>query len=319
MLFASVILKDEFFPFHLCLEIRQKRNLFSANLIEQAEKAMDAYEPLLAIKFLERALELDDKNARLLEGLGICHLETLNLDNPEINPIERINKAKEYFMKAIEYCPESSHGKYLHMGQLCSGKEAIAYYERALKIISSIVPNQPPEQLKMLQQQYSGALCSMTEIYMTDCCDEPDAEEKCVEYMKEAIQQDSTNPEVYQTFASVRLSQSLVEEAKNLLLTGMNLWFKDSPDLTVDPNWPPYPSRMALVRLLIEVGLHDEALAVLQTCQMENDEDAEVWYLFGWCYYQQSLETVDERADLLNDAKECLESLLQVSCIDVVE
>ena len=37
MLFASVILKDEFFPFHLCLEIRQKRNLFSANLIEQAE------------------------------------------------------------------------------------------------------------------------------------------------------------------------------------------------------------------------------------------------------------------------------------------
>ncbi|KAJ1551448.1 hypothetical protein HK405_014501, partial [Cladochytrium tenue] len=44
--------------------------------------------------------------------------------------------------------------------------------------------------------------------------------------------------------------------------------------------------RLACARLLLELGLHDRASLVLESCQRENDADPEPWYLFGFCYYR---------------------------------
>ena len=139
----------------------------------------------------------------------------------------------------------------------------------------------------------------------SDC---PEAETKCQEFMDRALMIDAENPEVYQTCASVRLSQCKPEDAKLLLCKSMDLWYKETEEPMPDESWPVYASRMTLCRLLIECELYDRALKALQTCQAENDEDPQCWYLFGWCYYQMSLEDEEYRPDAI----ECLNALVEV-------
>jgi hypothetical protein len=51
------------------------------------------------------------------------------------------------------------------------------------------------------------------------------------------------------------------------------------------PKVPPIPSRLSLVRLLLEVSLFAPALVVLQGIISADDEEVEAWYLDGWCYF----------------------------------
>jgi predicted Zn-dependent protease len=121
--------------------------------------------------------------------------------------------------------------------------------------------------------------------------------------------------EVYSTFASVRISQQRPDEARFLLEKSMDAWYTEQDPIVIQPHWPLYASRLNLARLLIELELHDRACAVLETCMAENDEDAEGWYLFGWCYYQilQSPATDEtENASVAADSLECLERVLNV-------
>jgi predicted Zn-dependent protease len=150
---------------------------------------------------------------------------------------------------------------------------------------------------------------------MTDLCDEEAAESNCVAFMEEAMKRHPQNPEVYSTFASVRLSQCRNDDAKELLERGMNLWYTEPEEdkaVVVDPSWPSFPSRMSLARLLIEVGSYDRALAIIETCEAEDDEDAQVWYLYGWCYMKLAEIEPQENATHHSDAKECLDQVLQV-------
>jgi predicted Zn-dependent protease len=179
---------------------------------------------------------------------------------------------------------------------------------------------------KIIQEEhlqfYSDALCALTEIYMTDLCDEEAAESNCVAFMEEAMKRHPQNPEVYSTFASVRLSQCRNEEAKELVERGMDLWYTEPEEdkaLVVDPAWPSFPSRMSLARLLIEVGSFQRALDVIETCEAEDEEDAQVWYLYGWSYMKLA-ETDQTAKDVhLSDAKDCLEQVLQAIVANVAK
>lgn len=77
------------------------------------------------------------------------------------------------------------------------------------------------EELQLLNRQISIAFCSMAEIYLTDAwyifikllinnllySYEENAELECEKLLNQALLYDSNNPEVYQTFASFKLSQ----------------------------------------------------------------------------------------------------------------
>lgn len=53
---------------------------------------------------------------------------------------------------------------------------------------------------------------------------EPNAESQCETYLAQALQIEPITPEVYQTLASVRLSQQRVDEAKAALAQGLAIW-----------------------------------------------------------------------------------------------
>ncbi|EGF79486.1 hypothetical protein BATDEDRAFT_89757 [Batrachochytrium dendrobatidis JAM81] len=298
-------------------------------LVEQAQKALESCEPGLAIKFLQRAIQVigtpspshsiqSIDHAKIYQLLGWAHMEivnTLTNDTPDcVDVPTEMDSAKQAFLHAIKLAPNQDYSTYLYLGQLSIGKESIAFYELGVRLLDSKIIECKDQQgnddhLQSLQNKMGSALCSMIEIYMTDCCDEPEAEEKCEEYIQYAIEKNPTNPEVFQTLASIRLSQSRPDEAKVCLEKSMDLWYvepNDDEPFVADPNWPAHPLRISLSKLLMETNLHERALAVLQTCQVEDDEEPETWYLFGWCYRQLS----ENQPELIEDSSACFDSVI---------
>lgn len=149
---------------------------------------------------------------------------------------------------------------------------------------------------------------------------EPNAESQCETYLTQAIQIEPVTPEVYQTMASVRLSQQRMDEAKAALAQGLALWLGSDPTEEDGPT-PDYETRLALVKLLLETAMYDEAFTVLNGLIEENDQVPDTLYLFGWANYiaaeevDESSPTADEeRQEQLENAREALNACVKVPC-----
>lgn len=83
---------------------------------------------------------------------------------------------------------------------------------------------------------------------------------------------------------------------------------------------PDYETRLALVKLLLETAMYDEAFTVLNGLIEENDQVPDTLYLFGWANYIAA-EEVDEKApnadeerrEQLENAREALNACVKVS------
>jgi hypothetical protein len=88
-----------------------------------------------------------------------------------------------------------------------------------------------------------------------------------------------------------------------------------------DPNIPSIDTRLALVKLFLELSFFTPALLVLHGVMSTDDQVVEAWYLEGWCFFlmaEQARETggtVDDLTweDLGKDARDCLETCRLVS------
>lgn len=154
---------------------------------------------------------------------------------------------------------------------------------------------------------------------------EPNAESQCETYLAQAIQIEPVTPEVYQTMASVRLSQQRVDEAKAALAQGLALWLGSDPTEEDGPT-PDYETRLALVKLLLETAMYDEAFTVLNGLIEENDQVPDTLYLFGWANYiaaeevDESSPTADEeRQEQLENAREALNACVKVLCEQLLD
>lgn len=62
------------------------------------------------------------------------------------------------------------------------------------------------------------------------------------------------------------------------------------------PTVPPYATRMATTRLLMETEMYDTAFEVLEGLQEEDDQVVDLWYLGGWCLYCKGDQLREEEA-----------------------
>lgn len=90
------------------------------------------------------------------------------------------------------------------------------------------------------------------------------------------------SPEPLQTLASVRISQTRLDDARAALLRSLEMWEGLPPE---DPEIPDFPTRVSLVRLLMEAELEERAMDVLERLIQEDDSSVEAWYLGGWCLH----------------------------------
>lgn len=138
--------------------------------------------------------------------------------------------------------------------------------------------------------QLASALCGMIEVYMTDLSWDPNAETQCETLISEALLVAPSSPEVLQTLASIRISQLRVQEAREALRGSMAVWGGlglageegEDEDGDGDGAVPEFATRVSLARLLMEVGMEEEAVGVVERLVREDDGSVEAWYLGGW-------------------------------------
>ncbi|KAH9467987.1 hypothetical protein Pst134EA_011609 [Puccinia striiformis f. sp. tritici] len=203
-------------------------------LIDQAEQHLILSEFDTAKSLCQRVINRNDTHLRALENLALCELELGDLKS-----------ARKLFQKCLSHSSSNPQPTvHLYLAQLSnSPKESLNHFKKALDllkiklntILESKQVNTEDNQSSVntvhwsidesqIRRSCSRALVGMTEIYLTDLCFEESAEAKCLEYLAMASSLDPTDPEPLQTLASVRLSQSETNLAKEALLLSWSLW-----------------------------------------------------------------------------------------------
>ncbi|XP_068616450.1 uncharacterized protein si:dkey-12j5.1 [Brachionichthys hirsutus] len=268
-------------------------------LLEKTEECMDSFDFEMAGLFCQRALDIESNNLQALDMLGHIHSE-----------LGDTQKAKEVFVRAVELSPDEGHSKYMYLGQIHSGQEAVDYYSRGVQVLLSALDKQA-----QTSQAQSGAAapsededpglptakdvcvayCAIAELYLSDMCMEDGAADKCKEFIERALQYHHDNPEALQLMASYLFSTERNQEGREYLLKSVGLWLPAQKRLAASSSTeedrqadvPPYESRITTAKLLIESEEHETAVDVLESLLEEDDEVVQVWYLSGWvCYLQ---------------------------------
>ncbi|KAJ2857554.1 hypothetical protein J3B02_000923 [Coemansia erecta] len=259
-----------------------------------------------AFKFVVKALEKDERNTQALLLAAIIQLES-----------GEIELATSCLLRCVNISPERGFEKYMYLGQLSVELDAVKYFQLGINAMKKDLDELPhdSEKAAVLQRKMAEAFVAMTEIYLTDCCFEVDAEAKCEQFLEQGAHIDPSCPEVYQTMASVRLSQNRLDDARDCVSKSMAFWVdKDANDLSKIPS---YENRLALVRLLLELDDKEKAFNILERLQKEDDENIDMWYLYGWTYYLQSEESTsadsEDKIELLSSARECFNQAIKLA------
>ena len=186
--------------------------------------------------------------------------------------------------------PETTPDRFFAFAQLIPGREAVQVYEHGLKVYSEISESPSSE----IKRKVSTACCAAAEIFMTDLCDDDDAESQCSFWLEKALITDPNNPEVYRVMADLRVCQQNSQDARENVLKACQLWSQEldklmNPDendstLEIMAEFPSYESRISAAKILIEIGdpdLLEQATAVLEQLLKEDDSILMTWYLLA--------------------------------------
>jgi len=261
-------------------------------ILNKAEEFMNEYQYETAQKFCQRALEMDCDNVRGLELSGALLLEMGDLDS-----------ARHCYGRAVTVQPDAGHSKYMILAQLFTGAEARDIYVKGIEVLAAAAAGGE------LRRELSTAWVAVAELYMTDLCDEEQAEEEAKRCIEEAVAADESNPEAHQAMASYLLVKEEVEGAREAIDKSVSLWLPahvamlergGEEECQLD-----YNTRLVTAKILIEVGDWDNGTAVLDGLVAEDDEVVAAWYLLGWLNYHRGEEEYTGNARFyLNKAKQ---------------
>jgi len=183
------------------------------DLISEGERLVESIRPQEAVAVFRRALDLRPADTSAMDALGEV---LVSLDERE--------EARSLFSRSVELAPTSGFSKWMYLGQLSCGEEAARCFQCGLNLIKKELDGcaggdsaTSGLSISSLKLRLSEAFCSLTELYMTDLCDEPDAQGKCLEYSAAALEACEENPEAHQVTASLYLVLQRTHEAQEHL------------------------------------------------------------------------------------------------------
>eukprot|EP00039_Didymoeca_costata_P001824 m.55411 g.55411 ORF g.55411 m.55411 type:complete len:350 (-) comp10983_c0_seq1:72-1121(-) len=286
----------------------------STDILEKAEELVAAGQFDLALQFCDRAISSDKD-----DKLGTGALELKGYIFVEQNEIE---KAVEALQGAIAKEPENGAAKYMLLGQVLNGKEAVECLEKGLAMLIEEKKTASREETVLLSSEIASGFCSVADVYLTDLCFEPSAQECCTRSVQQALQHDASNIRALHTMASICMSASEPDEANKWMNQSLALWHNKAgtPSDTMT-NGPTYDVAVAGAKLLMELSRLKEAEEVLEVLLQQDDEVVEVWYLLGLANHLQGnpqsaaeylLETKRLYAKLSCEQEGILEHTLQL-------
>lgn len=268
-------------------------------LLAQATSFLEEGDPETAARIARAAYEHIGEGGRhagaALSLLGQIYVE-----------LGEVDSAREFFAAAVRVdedgsLPEELGGgpeKFLWLAQLSEegGMDSVNWFERGatalrsqIQALTETLDSRPltrgevEASIAEKRRKLAETLCAVVEVYMTDLSWEEDAEQRCEALITEATMLAPEWAETWQTVANVRISQTRTEEAREALKRSLDLWTHLAPE---DPAVPAFPSRVSLVRLLIEVEMEEQAIDVTDRLIAEDDRSVEVWYLGGYARYR---------------------------------
>ncbi|TIA87595.1 hypothetical protein E3P99_03074 [Wallemia hederae] len=233
----------------------------------------------LALQFCERILELDGDNADGLQFRALCNLE---LGNPEA-------AYQDFYALAHSSDLERQVDAKLYLGQMADGgKDSLECFLTAFESIKELMQQQQQQSETNdasveLKRKATATLVSLAELYMTDLCFEPEAQEASLGYLNQALSIDNSDCDVHTNLASHSISsQQPPLECLQHALNAYNCW-KDLP--ISDSFFPSTESMRSLAKIFVELGSLREALEIAKTALAVDDQDPETWYVAGWVLF----------------------------------
>ncbi|GHJ87825.1 hypothetical protein NliqN6_4227 [Naganishia liquefaciens] len=284
---------------------------------ETAEQAMERAHGLIARQDFDAAVTVleglltrgEDATARELIGVVECERG-------------EVEKGREHLLKLLKINPEhSSATPHLYLAQTAlTPRDALASYESALKILQKRLEalsdgkSTEEDTEDEIKKECVMVFVAMVEIWMSDLCFEADAPTHCNALISRALEISPQDPDALLTLASIRMSESRPEEAREIVVAvadrvariAEHLEAKEDTEVTVaamdedrDLELPPIQTRGLLARLLLEHEDYPLALRMVETIRSEDDEDVEGCYLEGWGWYcrGKALEEASKEKD----------------------
>jgi hypothetical protein len=120
-----------------------------------------------------------------------------------------VENAKHCLGRAVTVQPDDGHSKFMSLAQLFEGQQSLQLYQQGIGILTKKVSDNVE-----LKHDLSTAYCAVADLYMTDLCDEAEAEVEVTKAIESAIQAEETNPEAWQTKARLELIKNQFEVKK---------------------------------------------------------------------------------------------------------
>jgi len=239
---------------------------------------------------------MEQENTKIMDAAGEILAE-----------LGRTDEAKQMLLRSIQLAPDGPADKYLNLAQLMDGQAALAMYRRGIDILNSRrqLCGETSSEAASLCKSLSTALCACAEIFMTDLCDEPNAEAQCEDFLQRAVAvttPENPNPEPLQAIANLRLRQNRRDDAATYMQRTMQV-LRSYGEEDEKPNGA---FRTVTAKLLIELKQYDDAVEVLDALLEEDEDDPQLHYLLGTCYfdapdhdYPLALEAFEKSLSLL--------------------
>ncbi|KAF6265906.1 TPR-like protein [Scenedesmus sp. NREL 46B-D3] len=163
------------------------------------------------------ALQLEPENTDILDAHGALLAE-----------LGRVEEAVQELQKAAALSPDTGFEKYMYLGQLLQGEEAVAATQKGVELLQLDVERsrQAGHASKGPSKQLAAALCSLAEMKMSQAEDMAAVAGDSERLLQQARSADPGSPEPLQALASLRYEQGSPEEALQLLKQSMKLWFR---------------------------------------------------------------------------------------------
>lgn len=263
------------------VERERKRKKETERLLGRARKLADYGDSEKSLRILISLLESQPECTGPLDLAAEVLLETGDYLG-----------AKELVLRSIQIKPKENEVKYVLLGQLEHGRDAIEAFTKAYDVLisehdalaegaleSGKLAKESKKRREALKIKMSSVLTSIAKVYLVDCFHEVKAESLCEETIDKALLYDPNNPEAVQALADLRLSQHRKGEALSLVQRTLDLCSGARGAMA-----PTYDFRAVTARLLVELSKYDVAITILRDLVSEDEEDTEVWYLLGLCY-----------------------------------
>lgn len=234
--------------------------------IEAAEDCTARCEYDQALMHYEKALSQEPENTALLDAAGEVLLE-----------IGQVDQARDVFTRSVQLQPAGSYMPYMYLAQLSQGVDAVACYDRGLHLLNTELQGAPPEDAALaIQTKLAEGLCAKAELFMTDLCDEPNAEAECEAALQAALQADPNNVDALLTAANFCVCQQHGDRAILHLdkaaevLRGLE-----------DDQRPPPQVCITAAKMYVELEEHEKAIEQLEEVLVDDDELTEAHYMLA--------------------------------------